>query len=108
MLVSGSQTGSIKWWDLQTQPMRRTLYDFSSMYHLNVNFFCSKNGRYFLNQVLKIWNLRPNEQYRKDLEAYRCTVFSLAISPDGKKVVCGDTNDTINVWGLKRSDISTT
>lgn len=100
MLISGSQTGSIKWWDLQTQPMRRTLYDFNSIDRLNVNSFGSGNGRYFLNQVLKIWDLRLDNWYRKNVEAYKCTVFSLAISPDGKKIVCGDTNDTINVWDL--------
>jgi COMPASS component SWD3 len=107
-LVSGSQSGTINVWDLETKqekvPMMQHLNTGSLAISPNGITLVSRGGDYDNDNDMRIWDLKTGER-EETLDEYSYVVSSLVISPDGKFIICGSVNNTINIRDLKTRQV---
>jgi WD40 repeat protein/lipocalin len=94
ILASGSRDETIKIWDLETQELKQTLTGNSqgalaiAIAPDNKILFSSCGDK-----TLRVWNLETNTlaatHFQPDL------IWSMAITPDGKTLICGSRNSSI-------------
>lgn len=103
-IVSGSQSGAINVWDMETKqekvPMMQHLNTGSLAISPNGITLVSRGGDYDNDNDLRIWNLKTGE-LEETLDEYSYVVSSLVISPDGKTLVSSSRDKTIKVWGMQ-------
>ncbi|KAM9408631.1 katanin p80 WD40 repeat-containing subunit B1-like isoform 2-T4 [Pholidichthys leucotaenia] len=99
-VVAGSQSGSIRVWDLEAAKILRTLVghkaNITSLgFHPFGDFLASSS----MDTNIKLWDIRRKGyvfRYKGHTEAVR----SLAISPDGKWLASGSDDYTVKLWDL--------
>ncbi|WP_249268059.1 WD40 repeat domain-containing protein [Microcystis aeruginosa FBCC-A68] len=99
-LVSGSDDGTIKLWNVETGKEIRTLKGHDG-YVSSVNF--SPDGKTLVSgslQTIKLWNVETGEEILT-LKGHDNGVNSVNFSPDGKTLVSGSNDETIKLWNVK-------
>ena len=65
----------------------------------------SPNGQYIVSgsedRVLRLWNLKGEEQIGSPMQGHRGSVTALAISPNGDYIVSGSDDKTLRLWNFK-------
>jgi WD40 repeat protein len=100
-IVSGSDDKTIKLWNIKTGECLQTLND------LRVKLiaitpdgrFIVTSGSGFWNYNIRIWNINTGECI-KTLGGHLNFVESIAISPNGQKIVSGSLDYTIKIWNI--------
>jgi WD40 repeat protein len=54
-------------------------------------FLSSHNG-------IRLWNAQSGAHITSPLKGHFCTVYSVAFSPDGKKIISGSLDKTFHLW----------
>lgn len=52
-----------------------------------------------MDKTIKIWELSSG-QLTRTLTGHKGSVFAVAVSPDGKYIASGSTDQTIKIWEL--------
>ncbi|KAJ0056525.1 hypothetical protein NL108_010229, partial [Boleophthalmus pectinirostris] len=100
-VVAGSQSGSIKIWDLEAAKLLRTLMGHKAnitslgCHPMSENFLASSS----MDTNIKLWDVRRKGyifRYQGHTEAVR----SLAFSPDGKWLASASDDCTVKLWDL--------
>ena len=60
-------------------------------------------GSYYDSGVLKVWDV-ASAQETLSLRGHEAVILSLAVSPDGKKIVSGDGEGLMKVWNAQAGD----
>lgn len=111
LLVSGFHLGPISVWDLQAKQIQPISMDHSNVDFLGISHdsktLVSRGGNFGIDHKVKVWDLQTG-QYRRDLKGRNRQVISLAISPDGKNLVCSDITNHINLWNLQTGEFTHT
>jgi WD40 repeat protein len=100
ILVSSSDDGTIKVWNLHTGRRKSTLEG-----HLRpvYAFAISPDGQTLVSgsndSTIKVWNLHARE-LKRTLKGHSGEVKSVAICPDGQTIVSAS-NGEIKVWGVR-------
>lgn len=101
MVVSGSNGGTIKVWDLNSERMQKSFnYGHKTNvtcldYHPFGNFFCSGSA----DTQVKVWDLRK-KSYLQTYKGHTKQVNTLKFSPDGRWVVSGGADGVVKLWDL--------
>jgi serine/threonine protein kinase len=100
-LVSSSQDGTIKHWDLITGRLTRS---FAAHADTVRSLSLSADGQTLASgngdNTVKVWNLQTKElQYT--LAEHTAPVWSVALSRDGRTLISGSGDRTIKIWNLE-------
>lgn len=99
-IISSSEDGTIKIWNLPTGEVERTVFSHIGMVTCVA---VTPDGRYIVyatsDNTLRIWNLLTEVEVRA-LTGHTATVTSLVITPDGKSVISASKDKTLKVWDL--------
>ncbi|KAF3212654.1 SEA (Seh1-associated) complex subunit [Orbilia oligospora] len=109
ILISGSQDGMMKIWDLRQKKSTMTLWGKSDAVRdvqfnaLNAVHFAAA----FDNGTIQKWEWRMGgtaHSYLKKISAHNGPVFSIDWHPDGKYVASGGRDKTVKVWDFGEGD----
>ncbi|MGB3346188.1 MAG: tetratricopeptide repeat protein, partial [Candidatus Humimicrobiia bacterium] len=102
-IISGSDDGTIKLWDLNNGECLLTFE--GHKYGINTIAF-SKDDRYIISgssdNTIKLWDLNSGECLR-NFEGHNKAVKDLVITPDGGFIISGSLDDTLRLWDLNSS-----
>ncbi|GHV95709.1 hypothetical protein AGMMS50293_20290 [Spirochaetia bacterium] len=105
LIASGSESGTINLWDLAAGGLIRTFAHGDSAYCLAF----SPDGRFIVsggrehdigNESIKIWGIETGSEAGR-LDGHTNTVFGLAYSNDGSRMVSASGDGTLRVWDAK-------
>uniref|UniRef100_A0A8C6TM64 Katanin p80 WD40 repeat-containing subunit B1 n=1 Tax=Neogobius melanostomus TaxID=47308 RepID=A0A8C6TM64_9GOBI len=102
-VVAGSQSGSIKIWDLEAAKILRTLMGHKAnitslgCHPLSANFLASSS----MDTNIKLWDVR-RKGYIFRYQGHTDAVRSLAFSPDGKWLASASDDCTVKLWDLSQ------
>ena len=112
-IVSGSWDNTVKIWDIKTGECLNTLKGHSgSVYSIAISpdgkYIVSGDGTFRLIPqkdfgIIKIWDFKSGVCLNT-LEGSTRYVNSIAISPDGKYIVSGGSDNTIKIWNIKTGE----
>ncbi|KAF3925331.1 hypothetical protein ABW20_dc0108934 [Dactylellina cionopaga] len=109
ILISGSQDGMMKIWDLRQKKSTMTLAGKSDAVR-DVQFNTANAMHFaaaFDNCTIQKWEWRmqgASQAYLKKISAHTGPVFSIDWHPDGKHVASGGRDRTVKVWDFGDSD----
>nr|CCA19471.1 katanin p80 subunit putative [Albugo laibachii Nc14] len=99
-VAAGSQSGSIKCFDLEMGKVSRTLKGHMSTctcldHHLYGDYVASGS----LDTIVKIWDLRT-KGCMQIFRGHRSEITKLAFTPDGRWLTSGDADGNVRLWDL--------
>ena len=100
-IVSGSDDGTVKIWDLETGNQVRTLTG-----HIDgvLSVAVTRDGRQIVSgsrdNTVNVWDLETGNEVRS-FSGNIDSVLSVAVTPDGRQIVSGSKDNTVNVWDLE-------
>jgi serine/threonine protein kinase len=104
-LVSSSQDGTIKLWDLITGRLTRS---FAAHADTVRSLSLSADGQTLASgngdNTVKVWNLQTKE-LQHTLAEHTAPVWSVALSRDGRTLISGSGDRTIKVWDLETGQL---
>ncbi len=107
-LAAGSKDGSIRLWDLQTQPPRETVLspgDSSSSPVLSMSFSSNKQlATGSANGKISLWDLqtqKPSEAVISPGDRFSYPVWSMNFSQNGKQLATGSADGVVRLWDLQ-------
>ncbi|MDD4446482.1 MAG: TIR domain-containing protein [Methanothrix sp.] len=99
-IISGSDDGTLKIWDMATGKCRATLEGHADYVRAVA---VTPDGRTVISgssdKTLKIWNMATGK-CRATLEGHAGSVYGVAITPDGRTVISGSLDKTLKIWDL--------
>jgi hypothetical protein len=103
MLASGGQDGTVRLWEVASGKMRRKLEQGGDV----VAVAFSPDDRTLASASLasntvRLWEV-ANGKSRGQLEGHQSSIFRLAFSRDGKRLVSGSQDHTALVWDMTRA-----
>ncbi|CDK26139.1 unnamed protein product [Kuraishia capsulata CBS 1993] len=107
-LVSGSQDGTMKIWDLRSKGNRAavTIYGISDA--VRCVQFSPHNARkvagIFDSGVIKMWDMRNPNQYEKRMTAHTGPGLSLDWHPEYDYILSGGRDKQLQVWNMAATD----
>ncbi|MFQ4146898.1 serine/threonine-protein kinase [Chlorogloeopsis sp. ULAP02] len=106
MLATGSDDNTIKFWDINTGQVIRTLQGHSWAV-LTVTF--SVNGETLISgsrdNTIKIWRISTGEEIAT-LTGHEDSVSAVAVSPVAQLIVSGSRDKTIKLWELRQQQLN--
>ncbi|EPS41814.1 hypothetical protein H072_4214 [Dactylellina haptotyla CBS 200.50] len=109
ILISGSQDGMMKLWDLRQKKSTMTLWGKSDAVR-DVQFNAANAVHFaaaFDNGTIQKWEWRmvgAAQTYLKKISAHNGPAFSIDWHPDGKHVASGGRDKTVKVWDFGDGD----
>ncbi len=104
-ILSGSSDNSLKWWNLSTQNVVKTLKGHD--YPIESVVF-APDGKTALSaskdNTIKYWNLSTG-QVLKTLKGHSDWVQAVAFSPNGKFALSGSDDNTVKLWELSNGRV---
>lgn len=99
-VVSGSDDGTVKVWELATGDEVRSLLGHTEKVK---SVAVTPDGRYVVSagfdDVVKVWDLATGREVHT-LSGHSLQVLGVAVTPDGRHVISASTDQTIKVWDL--------
>jgi len=99
LIISGASDGTIKIWDFHTGQEIRTIDAYGFGYVLSIALFPDEKRLVSASDRggVKIWDLQTGQELRS-LEWYESKVRCFAISPDGRYIAFGSSDNVICIW----------
>ncbi|XP_024540287.1 U5 small nuclear ribonucleoprotein 40 kDa protein-like [Selaginella moellendorffii] len=100
LLVSGSDDGTAKLWDLRRRGCIQTLPD---KYQVTAVGFSEAADKVFsggIDNEVKVWDLRKNEVVMH-LQGHLDTITGMELSPDGSFLLTNSMDSTLKIWDLR-------
>lgn len=101
LLVSGSDDGSVKLWDLR---VRRAVQSYGEKrFAVTAVAFADAGDAVYaggIDNVVRAWDLRTGE-VSLTLAGHTDTITGLAVSPDGAHVLTNAMDNTLRVWDVR-------
>lgn len=107
LLVSGGEDGAIKFWDVATRTLLKTVsghdWGVAALAVSPSGLLVSGGG----DGAIRLWDLETGE-LKGSLTKHRDRVNALAISADGRTLVSGGNDHKIRVWNLRSNRLTNT
>uniref|UniRef100_A0A7S1SP09 Anaphase-promoting complex subunit 4 WD40 domain-containing protein n=1 Tax=Tetraselmis chuii TaxID=63592 RepID=A0A7S1SP09_9CHLO len=100
LLVTGSDDGTAKLWDLR---VKRSVRTFNENYQvLSVAFSDGGDAIYAagIENIIKVWDLRK-EEVVMSLKGHSDTVTGMRLSPDGTHLLSNSMDNTLRIWDMR-------
>ncbi|KAK9061545.1 hypothetical protein SSX86_018727 [Deinandra increscens subsp. villosa] len=100
LVVSGSDDGTAKLWDLR---QRGAIQTFPDKYQVTAVAFSDASDKIYsggLDNVVKVWDLRRNE-VTMTLEGHQNMITSMQLSPDGSYLLTNGMDCTLRIWDMR-------
>lgn len=100
LIVSGSDDGTAKLWDMRH---RGCIQTFPDKYQVTAVAFSDGADKIFsggIDNEIKVWDLRKNEVSMK-LQGHTETITSMQLSPDGSYLLTNSMDCTLRVWDMR-------
>jgi WD40 repeat protein len=98
-VISGSQDGTLKIWNLNTGILEHTI----PAHNDSVNAVCT-DGLHIISgsrdKTIKVWNLKTRKLVHT-LTEHSKLVNATVLTPDGSKIISGSSDCSLKVWDLK-------
>ncbi|MEA5594244.1 SMEK domain-containing protein [Rivularia sp. UHCC 0363] len=104
-LISGSQDGAVKIWNLKSGNLIRTI----TAHNDSVNtVITSHDGLYIFSgshdKSIKIWDLNTGDLIRT-LTGHHGSINAVVLTPDGSKIISASSDCSLKVWNLKNGEV---
>ncbi|KAL5724134.1 U5 small nuclear ribonucleoprotein [Ranunculus cassubicifolius] len=100
LVVSGSDDGTAKLWDLR---QRGAIQTFPDKYQTTAVSFSDASDKIFTGGIdndIKVWDLRRNE-VTMTLQGHSDTITGMQLSPDGSYLLTNSMDCSLRVWDLR-------
>lgn len=100
MVASGSDDGTIKFWDTRKKGAVET---FQNTYQVTAVTFNDTSDQIIsggIDNDLKVWDLRKNDIVYK-MRGHTDTVTGMELSPDGSYIVTNAMDNTVRIWDVR-------
>eukprot|EP00833_Pecoramyces_ruminatium_P006569 jgi/Orpsp1_1/1180601/evm.model.c7180000074066.1 len=104
LLLSGSQDGYMKLWDLRMRGSAQTIFNGNSESVRDVQFSTADPSYFaaaFENGIVQKWSLRMTNTYEKKINAHTGYALTVDWSYDGKYLATGGRDKLIKVWDMQ-------
>nr|XP_043628243.1 U5 small nuclear ribonucleoprotein 40 kDa protein [Erigeron canadensis] len=100
LVVSGSDDGTAKLWDLR---QRGAIQTFPDKYQVTAVAFSDASDKIYsggIDNVVKVWDIRRNE-VTMTLEGHQNTITGMQLSPDGSYLLTNGMDCTLRIWDMR-------
>ncbi|KAH3678371.1 hypothetical protein WICMUC_001388 [Wickerhamomyces mucosus] len=108
LVLSGSQDGSMKLWDLRSQAVKPQSTMFGNSDSVRCLQFSPHNSKKFCSVFdsgnLQKWDLRNPNQFEKKFNAHTGPGLTLDWSPDFDYVATGGRDKQLQIWNMSNTD----
>jgi WD40 repeat protein len=97
-LLTGSRDKTVRIWNLDTSALRKNLIQDERLF-VNAYTPDGKSLLFAQAKVAYLQNLQTG-QLTRAFEGHENVIYAAAITQDGKRLITGDTGDTVRVWDI--------
>ncbi|KAI9143812.1 WD40-repeat-containing domain protein, partial [Paraphysoderma sedebokerense] len=104
LLLSASQDGTLKLWDLRAKNFARHTFEGKAESVRDVQFsptFAYEFAAAFENGTIQRWDIRNPSLYERKLNAHNGLALTVDYHPDGRLVASGGRDKMIKIWDMK-------
>lgn len=101
LLVSGSDDGTARVWDLRS---KRSVRTFTEKYQILAVEFAEAGDQIYtggIENVVHVWDLRQSEEAALRLPGHSDSITGLRLSPDGSHLLSNAMDNTLRVWDMR-------
>lgn len=101
LLVSGSDDGTAKVWDLR---QRRSVKTYTEQYQITAVAFAEAGDQIYtggIENVVRAWDLRQDDEPALTLRGHSDTITGMRLSPDGTHLLTNSMDNTLRVWDMR-------
>jgi len=100
LVVSGSDDGTAKLWDLRVKKCLQTMPEKYQVTSVAFSDDASKIYSGGLSNDISVWDLRKNE-VEMTLKGHTNTITGMKVSPDGSYLLSNGMDNTLRVWDMR-------
>mmetsp|Transcript_7623 Transcript_7623/g.10296 ORF Transcript_7623/g.10296 Transcript_7623/m.10296 type:complete len:342 (+) Transcript_7623:55-1080(+) len=100
LVVSGSDDGTSKLWDMR---VKASIQTFADDYQVTAVAFSDASDKVYtggIDNIVKVWDLRKNE-VAMQLKGHSDTVTGMKVSPDGAFLLTNSADCTLRAWDMR-------